>query len=496
MILRLRILSPNNVFLISWGIIFILLLAPILFFTFGLSYEEAVYPLCVGMVIVILWILCTLKYISRDLFNFYSLFVLSAVLFNGGQALLEVLHLNERGILNGRFSSETIAQTLYLVVLSLMSFHIGGILGVRMKGHVSGDTNKRKYPPATTSQALRMVGYVLLIIAVVPALKMTIDALKVVVSGGYFALYQREIRAGMASGYGGVVRALSHFYSTGLLFLLAGSNDRPTVRRLASLAVFVHVSTLMFQGIRGYGTMLLIAGLWVRHRVVRPASLRKIFIGGSILLFVIFPTVKLIRNVAGESRLNLQFIADAFFSIENPTVVILQEMGGSMGTIAHTLQLIPSERPFALGSTYAYAATTIIPNLFWDLHPAIKYGNLAHWLTMTVDPEFFSIGGGLGYSFIAEAYANFGWLGTPLVMGLIGFIIARITAWSAGREDYGRIAVVAGGMAIVLFWPRADVTIFTRWLAYYVFPAYFLFFYFRRGLDRRKRIKHENPFCP
>jgi oligosaccharide repeat unit polymerase len=115
---------------------------------------------------------------------------------------------------------------------------------------------------------------------------------------------------------------------------------------------------------------------------------------------------------------------------------------------------------------------------------------------MTVDPEFFSIGGGLGYSFIAEAYANFGWLGTPLVMGLIGFIIARITAWSAGREDYGRIAVVAGGMAIVLFWPRADVTIFTRWLAYYVFPAYFLFFYFRRGLDRRKRIKHENPFCP
>ena len=477
--------------LASFSVMFFLLVAPLFVLLFGLSCEDLVYPLCILMSIIVLWIFCTLKYISHDLFNFYSLFILAAVLFNGGQALLEVFHLNKSGILDGTFSPKTLVPTLYLVILSLASFHTGGILSLRRTRLPEGDENQQtyNYPPDTSAQALRIVGYILISISVVPAFIVTIDALKIVLSSGYFALYQRDPAAGMASGLAGVKNAMSGFYVSGLLFLLSGSKNRFIVRNVIIVALVVQVCTLMFLGHRRYGTMLLIAGLWVWHRIVRPIPMYKILIGGGILLFVIFPAIKLVRNVEGVSRVNFQFISDAYLSIKSPAVAIIKEMGGSMGTIAHTLKLIPQERPFAMGSTYAYAASTVIPNFFWDLHPAVKYGSLGRWLTMTVAPDTFSIGGGLGYSFIAEAYANFGWLGTPFIMGMIGFTMARLTSWSAGREDYGRIAVVSLCIAIMLFWTRADVTVFSRNLYYYVLPPYIIFLYIRKKLHQRNLAK-------
>lgn len=163
----------------------------------------------------------------------------------------------------------------------------------------------------------------------------------------------------------------------------------------------------------------------------------------------------------------------------------IQEMGGSMGTIAHTIELIPSVRPFAWGSTYGFAATGIIPNLFWQLHPAVEYGSLGHWLTTTVDPYLFYLGGGLGYSFIAEAYANFGWIGTPFAFGLIGFFIARLSNWPYGKQDHAKVAVVAVCIANMLFWVRGDVSSVFRPLFYSAIIPYMVIRIIRSELGRK-----------
>jgi oligosaccharide repeat unit polymerase len=226
-------------------------------------------------------------------------------------------------------------------------------------------------------------------------------------------------------------------------------------------------------GYRRYGTMIFMGSLWIWHKIIRPVPIKRLILIGLFLLIFVFPTIKLIRGDVGEERLSINNIIYAYFSLESPVVAILNEMGGTIDTISYTLQLIPDYRPFALGSTYFYAFTSIFPNFFWDLHPAVEYGSLARWLIKTVDPSVFLRGGGLGYSFMAEAYANFGWIFGAFFVGVVGFFMAKLTLWAKGRGDNAKIAVVAICMANILLWSRGDATVVFRPLFYCAFLAYY-----------------------
>jgi hypothetical protein len=471
-------------------LIWFMLAAPIVALISGISNRQMVYPLSWLMMVVTLWICCTIKEISTNVFNFYSLFILSALLFNGGQIYLEVFCLNETGILNDQFNPTILSLTLYLVILSLASFHAGGLLGAGGSRKAIKKRAPHNYSRAVSAQATRIVGYGLLAISAVPILIATINALMIVMDSGYFALFEQKRSAGLAAGVEGVIFNFSRAFMPAMLFLYAGSNEKAIVKMLLTFTFLIYVCVLFFMGSRGYATMLLLSGLWVRHTLIKPLPLKQLLIIGILLLSVIFPTVKHIRNIEGASRNTLRSFTDAYLSIESPAVSAISEMGGTMQTVAYTLQLIPEKRHFAMGSTYACVALSIIPNVFWDLHPAVKYGSLSRWLTMTVAPWTYSHGGGLGYSFIAEAYANFGWIGTPIILGLLGFLSARLATWPSGKDDYARIAVVSVCIATALIWARGDANFVVRPLFYFAYIPYIAFRFIRGRLNRDKKINH------
>src|SRR5262249_37660921 len=113
-----------------------------------------------------------------------------------------------------------------------------------------------------------------------------------------------------------------------------------------------------------------------------------------------------------------------------------------------------------------------IPNLFWDVHPGMARGTYADWLVQEVDPVYASAGGGLGYSFIAEAYANFGWLGPPVLI-LLGYALARWGIWASHVSAPGRLAAVASYTAYFLFFARAESLLVARPLIWYALLPYF-----------------------
>jgi hypothetical protein len=111
------------------------------------------------------------------------------------------------------------------------------------------------------------------------------------------------------------------------------------------------------------------------------------------------PCVANTRDEAGTDRLSFAHMQRAFTKIDNPIVAELSEMGSSVNTIAWTMELVPSIRPFALGSTYLSATLTLIANLSsTKLHPAMRlfgYDIPEYWLTWEIDPGFASRGGKL-----------------------------------------------------------------------------------------------------
>lgn len=451
----------------------------IFYFIFLPTPKALICPFSLLLVVLAGWIALSWKKVTGSLFDPYMLFIVAAVLFNGGYAFLEILGLADSAdcFLRGRVPDATIIASLLLVILSLAAFHAGGLLAVGVQ--------KLRMPAADTSmsyilrrqrRAARIIGWILVIISIFPFFILLRDALSTVMTGGYFALYQR----GTGTGFDALGRVLATFMVPGLLFLLAGCKGRPVVFVFSSICLLSYIMTEFFMGSRIRATMPLLAYVWVWHRSIRPLPSTVLLIGGGILMFGIFPLVKVIRNIEGAARLTVGTYFDAISELGNTAVLILSEMGGSMITIAWTLELVPSMRDFDWGLSYLYAVLTLVPNLFWDIHPTVAHGLLANWLVWEKVPEFAVTGGGYGYSFIAEAFLNFGWIGAPVALCVIGYLLSRFTLWANATNQPIRVAAVASFMSFFLIFARGESGSVIRALVWYSLLPYGLAYFLTR----------------
>jgi hypothetical protein len=181
-------------------------------------------------------------------------------------------------------------------------------------------------------------------------------------------------------------------------------------------------------------------------------------------------------------------LIQVFSSIDNPAVSMVSEMGGSATTVAYTIELVPESRPFDYGASYGFGLLTLLPNLFWDLHPTIAHAP-ENWLIQTVDPYQAARGGGLGYSFIAEAYLNAGWAGVILVSGMLGFAFAKLATSFSSTGDLAKIACTATILAFTLKYARSDCTEVFRGVVWYALGPYVL----ATAISRKPLFSAVNP---
>ena len=124
--------SSEAIVLIQICIIIALLLFRYVYQPLIFRQESLIYSLSCVLSILAIWSFFSWYLLTKSLFNPYLMFFLSALLFNGGQALLEVFNLNENGLGNWYLgddlpylSSEDIVNTLYLVIIGISTFHLG-----------------------------------------------------------------------------------------------------------------------------------------------------------------------------------------------------------------------------------------------------------------------------------------------------------------------------------------------------------------------------------
>jgi oligosaccharide repeat unit polymerase len=180
-------------------------------------------------------------------------------------------------------------------------------------------------------------------------------------------------------------------------------------------------------------------------------------------------------------------VIQTFFSIDNPVVTILSDMGTTMVTVAYTIELVPSFRDFDWGAGYFYSLFSLVPSLFWRLNPAAAHA-YSDWLIWFHSPYNAARGGGLGYSFIAEAYLNFGWVGGPIALGIMGLLYGRLTLWATRSNDPARLAMVATLLGFGLLFARGETgRHLVRPLAWYALFPYL-------GVFVLRRLRYELPW--
>lgn len=467
---RLEVIIGFQVLIIISLVVFRLVYQPLIF-----RQESLVYIFCCVLCAITFWSFWSWYLLTKSLFNPYPIFFLSAFLFNGGEALLEVFHLNEDGIGNWHLisdlppiSSETLVDTLFLVIIGLSGLHLGALISLatlKIKSYKS-DSNNSLF--LLNIKKTRIVGWRLICISIIPAFFVLRNTISIVLSSGYTALYQVD----SATSYSAGPAIIADFLIPGSFFLLAGSKDNRKYQLISLSIVLYYTLIRFFLGQRNQAVMPLISFVWLWHKSIKPIPKTFLLSTGSLML-LIFPLVSAMRNTVGKDRFSISFLQETFSSINNPIIASISEMGGSMLTVAHTLELVPSEREFQAGADYFYALLTLIPNFFGKLHPTIARGLPEHWLTEQINPYFHNAGGSYGFSFIAEAYLNFGWIGAPIALAIIGFLFTKLILWAVkSSEDPAKMAMVASFLSVFLFYARAESALIVRGLVWYSLIPY------------------------
>jgi oligosaccharide repeat unit polymerase len=444
-----------------------LILTGIVADSLNLDPEHAVGGFSVCVSLIALWTFWSWYRLHGTIFDPYALVLTSSWLFNGGAVMLEVLHLNENGILGSKFSSDTILKTEYLVVLAICSLHFGALVINPANGVVR---RQRVASVRDLSWHTRWTGWVMLLVSIGPAIWVFKDAVAIVMAGGYLSLYQRSFETGFAT----TPRVIANFLGPSALFLLAGSKGKRTALFTSAIVMLAYAGGNFFLGSRSAASTALIAYAWLYSRSIRRIRAKYLIVPALVLTFIAFPLIRAIRDTRGSDRMSIEATRGAWSGIDNPVVSAISEMGHSMCTVSYTLELFPSHRPYDNGASYLYALLAAMPNVAWSVHPTTAHGYLSTWLVRTVEPATAAMGGGLGYSYIAEAYANFGWIGVPALLFLFGLAAGKLSFLAMRRSDSAMLALTAAVLAVAIMYARAETADFVRDTSWYAIAPFLL----------------------
>jgi hypothetical protein len=425
------------------------------------------------------WCFLSWWLVAGTLLDFYSLFLLAASLFNGGQVFLDLFHVGRGDATIGAsqsfralgVSDRVLLETVYLVTLSLATLHFGALLGALCAASPGALPAALRPQPFQTAD-LRRVGYGLMLVAAPFVLHDLGGRVAAVIRGGYLALFPPpdELEYGLEASAVGILAAL---FLPGSLLVLASCGRPGGTARAVAWALVAYSAVQLSLGSRYLGSVNFLALAWVWHCRIRPLPWRAVAPAGAALMFVVFPTLAVVRAATMEDRLSPALLWDMYFSIDNPVVAIVAELGGTMRTVAYTINLVPAERDYELGRHYLISCSVILPNVFGGAHPAHAYAFPSNWVTEATDPAVYESGGSIAYSFIAETYLNFGWAG-PLVLVPFGFLYAYAVSSAQRSRDAAWVALVATAGSAVVFWARQECLGWVRQLTWYSIGPYVL----------------------
>ena len=402
---------------------------------------------------------------GQKLISPYIIFLIVLYVFHVGQSLIYPFDIVSKNDLVG-FMGITIADVFsaQLVSFSFIAFFQIGALLYKPKKCVNA------YDDAVTAQQekrLTRIGWFIAIISVYPYYQELISNAILSLTRGYGALYEGEVKIGLAN----LQTVIADYFIPSIICLYIGYRRKNAIRIILTSILLFNSLIILITGGRSEAVIILGLLLVLRNYLVKPFTRKNLVaIGGcAVIVLMLLSSIAQMRSNTNRS-LKDTFKISSNKEDSNGVVSAIGEMGGSMFCQIWTKEIISQTGDYRYGSSYAYAFTSIIPNLgFWSLHPAKVHADLGSWLTSQKGLTF-----GTGYSMVAEAYINFGYFGF-LIMMLWGYLAARIFGYIGIALDKRDIAYMA--FVLVFFWfalkiPRNSFVGIVRAIFYFALPIY------------------------
>ncbi|MBK1699835.1 O-antigen polysaccharide polymerase Wzy [Thiococcus pfennigii] len=410
--------------------------------------------------IIINWLRLKLHWL-----NLFFLFLLALILFSAGPSVNELLgyprHANSF-FLDGPFSHRELANALHLSIACILGFHIGALT---VYSRNAFDANEITYE-WRFDHAGRKVGLFLIALSLPFFLFDLYKEISLFGLGGRGLVYEqlRQDAAARSLADKAAIFFSGWLVPGALLLFSCGSRNRiwTSVASLSILAVVVGNFAI---GAREAAFVPLVMFIWLRHRLGRPINVKLIPVALVLYFTILHPLLSVLRQDPSLLwSFSLTVYAEVLADLSNPLLQAMHELGNSLRPVLYTIDRFPSEENYRLGFTYLTALTSVMPNIFGGVHIAAE-NSLRYWFTSQV-----VVGG--GYSPIAEAYANFGSIGAPIVFGFFGATAMKMAILGQTVMRRYQLAIAAIAFSSVLIIVRGDSLQVVRAITYYaVFPA-------------------------
>lgn len=362
---------------------------------------------------IISWIKITNGELSPYLFIIGAFFV-----FHLGQPLLYIFHFEspKASIFNMGFSFNEIFKAIFYSCICFNFLHLGAIIQNRKS------VNKVKYKVSKVNSqslkyAMKLVGYIMLIVSFVPYYYYLTRVFNYGVMQGYSAVYENTLSLQNI----GILQGL---FIPSILIMMVIYKRINIIRFIGLLVIFVHVLIMLAAGWRGEAVALLISFIVFWNLCIKKFDKKQIFILclAGIIMISILPIIFSIRSNNDKSL--LMFLDLFLYSIRNDNLIFtsISEMGFSIYPLLHIIRFIENGVPILYGTSYLGA---IIDSIFpaYILH-ASNFGWivwLAQWLQNSLNMSY-----GPGFSMAAESFFNFGWYGAAIFFIWGRFIIKLV----------------------------------------------------------------------
>ena len=475
---------------------FVWLISSLLFSLFNQVFYRSdllLFLLCIETLLAFFLLSYLLYRRSKTFFKIVTLFVMMYFLYLEGQVLLNCFGLTTNGLLSNKFDTNQIVTGILQVHIYMAFFLIGSCCAWKW---TQGDSNELVCKDMYDMNAL-VVGYVILLCSLPFEVYVILKKIGYSLSFGYASLYQDMVLNSIPSG----AKILSYFFVPACLYLLFASRRKSFSEILGLILILIHAAAELIIGYRASSIIPIIMVLYcffvkaqnsgsIEIQKKTKSMILKTGVALLILAILVFPVVRASRNSGGllsaSSSIGETFSVDSYKELFST----VNDMGKSLQTVVYTAELVPDDYPYRYGYTYLVNLTEVIPNLFWERHPAEVYGSLGKWLTKIVDPNFYKYGGTLGYSCVAEAYINFGYIGLVFIPFLFGYILQKVENRVDALKSPVSYAAFATVALYLMSYPRGESAELVRGIFWYMLMPY-AFYSLTVNVKEKRRQNHD-----
>jgi len=401
----------------------------------------------IGIISILLIHTYTWRLIGGSDMSLAFIFLIMVFIFNLGKGILFVFYFEDKGDFFNFFTEYDLQ-----VIVRAFEYGMMGFLSISSAMLIFFKKERTEFLTLSSEQlqAARFTGLLFFAFAFPATLIDLKSMITQVLSGGYFALFNAKQSYGAA----GIVKILTFFFYPSLLLLVAAYSKNNRIINIIFLLALSISLIKMALGMRLAALIPFIILLSLWDSTIRPINRKAIYLIAIFMFAIVFPAMSFLRTGQEMSE-----------DIKNTSAVfrIVKEMSDSISPLIWVMQRVPSETDFQYGHSFFLALTTIVPNLFWDVHPA-KSGSLALWLVHEVNPWIAKEGGGYGFSIFAEVYLNFYWFGM-FVLFVLSILINKL---AARQSNIINTAFAFSCFVGFMLWPRGEAVTVARFIFWHV----------------------------